>query len=86
MKSLTIKAVKNYLTENYGAPRHNVKCMIIAARKTAKKYGLKAIDVFFLAIENKPIKGAYTHSYGFHTATGRAIIDNFSNTYNNANN
>ncbi len=38
-------------------------------------------DIFLLVIENKPIKDLYTHSYGFHTANGRGIIERFKSYY-----
>jgi len=30
---------------------------------------------------NDPIKGMFTHSYGFHTRTGRAIIEQLKSKY-----
>ena len=34
-----------------------------------------------LLLENKPIDALHTHSYGFHTANGRSLIDGMINTY-----
>jgi len=34
-----------------------------------------------LLLENKPIDALHTHSYGFHTANGRSLIEGIQNTY-----
>ena len=34
-----------------------------------------------LLLENKPIDALHTHSYGFHTANGRSLIEGMQNTY-----
>ena len=41
-----------------------------------------AKDLLHLLIENKPISALHTHSYGFHTASGRYIIETLINKYN----
>ena len=38
-------------------------------------------DYMRLLFFNDPIKGMFTHSYGFHTATGRHIIETIKNKY-----
>lgn len=81
MQRLTPKGIKNYLTTNYGHCRHNAEAMAIACRKTAKGAGFSPKDVFHLVVENEPIEGVYTHSYGFQTRTGRAIIETFQGHY-----
>ena len=35
----------------------------------------------FVLIENRPIDGLHTHSYGFHTANGRELINGIQNKY-----
>ena len=42
---------------------------------------LQAIDFMKLLFFNDPISGLFTHSYGFHTATGRAIIESLKMNY-----
>jgi len=34
-----------------------------------------------LLLENKPINALHTHSYGFHTANGRSLIEGMQNAY-----
>jgi hypothetical protein len=38
-------------------------------------------DLFHLLVENKPINNLMTHSYGFHTANGRYIIESIQEKY-----
>ncbi len=39
------------------------------------------LDYMRLLFFNDQIKGMFTHSYGFHTATGRAIIEQLKSRY-----
>ena len=38
-------------------------------------------DLFHLLVENEPINSLMTHSYGFHTANGRGIINRIKDYY-----
>ena len=38
-------------------------------------------DYMRLLFFNDPIKGMFTHSYGFHTRTGRMLIEKLKNRY-----
>ena len=40
-----------------------------------------ALDYMRLLFFNDPIKGMFTHNYGFHTRTGRAIIEQLKSRY-----
>jgi hypothetical protein len=79
MKTLTVKQAEAYITENYGSPRHNVEALVKACRAVAKEYKLNAVKLFHLLIENEPMTG--THSYGFHTAYGRNLIETIQSNY-----
>ena len=79
--NLTIVGAKKYIKENYVQARHDISCLVKACRKVAKDNGVKPRELFFLMIENKPIEGANTHSYGFHTGAGRHLIDSTSSQY-----
>ena len=79
--NLTVAGAKKYITENYGQPRQDVSCLVKACRKVGKDNGITPIDLFFLMVENKPIEGVNTHSYGFHTSTGRYLIETTGNIY-----
>lgn len=81
VKSLTIAGAKNHITSNYGTPRHNVKSLVLACRKLGKQNKIAPLDLFHLLIENVPIAGEYTHSYGFHTSQGRYLIETLKSYY-----
>ncbi len=81
MDKLTIPKAKKYIRENYGRERHNINTLVKCIRKVAKSYDVSPLDLFFLIIENKPM--GMTHSYGFHTAYGRNLIDSVKNLYYN---
>ena len=66
-------------------PRHNCSALAKAITKASKKFGQDQLDMMHLLLENRPI-GGYTHSYGFHTAYGRELIDTMSNYYYQFNN
>tara|TARA_R110001606_G_scaffold361182_1_gene514252 strand:+ start:296 stop:556 length:261 start_codon:yes stop_codon:yes gene_type:complete len=83
IKKLTIKFAADYIHYNYGYLKHDIKKLVKASRETAKQYKVKSIDIFFFMIENEPIKGIHTHSYGFNTSEGREVKNTFKNYYNN---
>ena len=85
MEKLTVKNATQYIKEHYGKPRQNMAHLVKACKQTAKNNRLDPIDIFFLLIENKPVPGAHTHSYGFHTAAGRHLIETTKNNYYNLN-
>ena len=76
MSNMTPNKIENYIVENYGTMKHDKYAMADAINKVA--YDMDTVDpwdIFLLIIENKPIEGLYTHSYGFQTRTGRGIIE-----------
>jgi len=79
-KTISQKYIKDYITENYGEVRHNLKRMSKACRIVAKKYGYTPKQIFHFMIEEEPLTG--THSYGFHTRYGREIREEFEIEYN----
>jgi len=81
MNILTIPRARKYIRENYGQAKHNINKLVKATRTVAESNGVEPLDLFFLVIENKPIPGANTHNYGFHTAYGRHLITTTINTY-----
>ena len=75
---LTSKKVKDYMS--YRAPqdmKHCPEAIAAACNDMAEEYGCTdfakaadALDYMRLLFFNDPIKGMFTHNYGFHTATG----------------
>ena len=79
---MTIKKVKDYIEKDLNEePRHNCKALAKSITKVAKMFNEDECHLMYLLLENKPINGSYTHSYGFHTAYGRDLINNMSEYY-----
>ena len=89
MKKLTSKKVKDYMSyrmpdEIFFCPKAIAAACNDMASEYADTYFAKAaepLDYMRLLFFNDPIKGMFTHSYGFHTATGRAIIEQLKSRY-----
>tara|TARA_X000001382_G_scaffold103135_1_gene77984 strand:+ start:325 stop:612 length:288 start_codon:yes stop_codon:yes gene_type:complete len=89
MKKLTSKKVREYFNWRTDKElRHCPDCISAACNDMYVKFSnefttpkLKAEDFMKLLFFNDPIEGLFTHSYGFHTATGRAIIESLKIKY-----
>ena len=89
MKKLTAKKVKDYMSYRTSEGiRHCPKAIAKACNQTANEYAdtdfaktAEPLDYMRLLFFNDPIKGMFTHSYGFHTTTGRAIIEQLKQRY-----
>lgn len=79
------KEIEKYLTDTYGKVVHDVNRMEFACKEVASIHEVKAKDIFHFMVENTPIKGLYTHSYGFNTAYGRELKNHFSEVYDSMN-
>jgi hypothetical protein len=82
MKRLTDNNIRLYLISNYGVVRHNCERLKKSCQFISRRYGCPPVAVFHFMIENEPIDGLNTHSYGFNTGFGRAIKDEFTTKYN----
>ena len=81
------KQVLGYIENTLNqTPRHNCTALAKAITQASKKFKQDQFDMMMLLLENKPIDGSYTHSYGFHTSYGRELIDTMSNYYYKFNN
>tara|TARA_R110002012_G_scaffold36298_3_gene102690 strand:- start:1901 stop:2188 length:288 start_codon:yes stop_codon:yes gene_type:complete len=85
---LTSKKVKDYFAWRTDEPlEHCPDCISAACNEMANKYNtefcedLKAKELMGLLFFNDPIPSLHTHSYGFHTATGRNIIETLKMKY-----
>ena len=89
MTKLTTKKVKDYMSYRTSEGiRHCPEAIAKACNQMANEYAdtefakaAEPIDYMRLLFFNDPIKGLFTHSYGFHTATGRAIIEQLKSRY-----
>ena len=86
---LTSKKVKDYMS--YRTDEELKQCpeaIAAACNDMADEYShtefgkvAEPKDYMRLLFFNDPIKGMFTHSYGFNTATGRAIIEQLKSRY-----
>jgi hypothetical protein len=76
------KQVKDYIQNTLNqTPRHSCSALAKAITRASKKFDQNEFDMLYLLLENAPINN-YTHSYGFHTAYGRELINTMSDYYN----
>tara|TARA_R110000824_G_scaffold191643_2_gene373404 strand:+ start:1856 stop:2119 length:264 start_codon:yes stop_codon:yes gene_type:complete len=79
---ITGNEIYDYLIDNYGECRHNEEAMAAAINDMVVDLDYdNEWDLFLLLVENKPVNSLMTHSYGFHTANGREIINNIKDKY-----
>jgi len=85
---LTSKKVEEYITKRSNQElRHCPDCIAAACNDMVIKYNnefgerLNAKDLMRLLFFNDPIPALHTHNYGFHTATGRNIIETLKMKY-----
>ena len=79
---VTAKQIDKYIrTELDMTPKHDVEALACAVNDMAEELEHDAFELLLLLIENRPIDSLHTHSYGFHTANGRYIINKIINNY-----
>ena len=85
---LTSKKVKEYMEWRTDEElRHCPDAVAEACNEMMRKFNnefsgeLDAKDLMKLLFFNDPISSLHTHSYGFHTATGRHIIETLKQYY-----
>ena len=89
MKKLTSKKVKEYFKNRTDEElRHCPNAIANACNNITKEYAntefakaAEPIDYMRLLFFNDPIKGMFTHNYGFHTTTGRMLIEKLKSRY-----
>ena len=79
---MTGKQVESYIKYNLQMkPRHDVDALADAITDMAYELEYDEFELLQLLLENKPIDAIHTHSYGFHTANGRHIIQSLQQKY-----
>ena len=83
MPKLTTNKVKKYIAFRSNQElRHCPNCIAAACNDAAERFGhYNSKDFMKLLLFNDPIPLLHTHSYGFHTATGRNIIQTTQEYY-----
>jgi hypothetical protein len=83
MNELNGNQVEKYIREEIKMePRHNCDDLALAINDASHEFECDSFELMELVLTNKPINSLHTHSYGFHTANGRAIIDKVIGNYN----
>jgi hypothetical protein len=82
-KYLTSKSVLEYFKQRTDEPmRHCSKALAEACNDISDELDYnKPLDMLKLLCFNDEIRSLHTHSYGFHTATGRHIITSLQAHY-----
>jgi len=87
---MTGEQIEKYIREDLESePRHDVCALADAVTSYCyeierQNFGGKTpheLELLQLLLENRPIVDLYTHSYGFHTANGREIINRLQDKY-----
>ena len=79
---MTGKQVEGYIKYTLQMePRHDVYALADAVTDTAGELDYDESELLYLLLENRPIDALHTHSYGFHTANGREIIETIKEKY-----
>ena len=79
---MTGKQVEKYIKEDLGhEPKHNCEALANAITEMSQQLVHDECELMWLLLENRPINNLMTHSYGFHTANGRGIIERIKNYY-----
>jgi replication initiation and membrane attachment protein DnaB len=79
---MTGEQIKDYIINELDSePRHNCEALAEAINHIAEEVEYDSFALMQLLLENKPIDALHTHSYGFHTANGRSLIEGMQNAY-----
>ena len=83
MKKLTSKKVKEYMKYRTDEEfTHCPKAMTFACNEACYEFSHdNALDLLRLVFFNDPVPSLMTHNYGFHTGTGRHIIETIKQYY-----
>ena len=83
MKKLTSKKVEEYVAWRSNQDlRQCPDCIAAACNDAAIEFNHNSgLDLMKLLFFNDPIAELHTHNYGFHTATGRHIIETIKEYY-----
>ena len=79
---MTEEQIEDYIINELDSePRHNCEALAEAINHIAEEVDYDSFAFMQLLLENKPIDALHTHSYSFHTANGRSLIEGMQNAY-----
>ena len=84
---MTGDQVRKYIENELGCePVHEVNALASAIEDMAEELDCEEFELMELLLANVAIDSMHTHSYGFHTANGRRIIEEMKQKYYEYNN
>ena len=79
---MTGEQIEKYIREDLGSePRHDCEALANAITEMSQQLVHDENELMWLLLGDVPINGLMTHSYGFHTASGREIIETIKEKY-----
>lgn len=79
---MTKDRVEMYIREDLDStPRHDCNALSLAINEVSEEVGHDSYSLMELLLANVPIDELHTHSYGFHTANGRGLIEAMKERY-----
>tara|TARA_R110000824_G_scaffold289328_1_gene477881 strand:+ start:190 stop:444 length:255 start_codon:yes stop_codon:yes gene_type:complete len=79
---MTGEQIRKYIENELGCePIHEVNALASAIENVAEELDHSEFELMELLLHNKPIDALCTHSYTFHTANGRHIIETLKEKY-----
>ena len=79
---MTKEQVEKYIREDLNSePIHDCEALANAITEMSQQLVHDECELMWLLLENRPINSLMTHSYGFHTANGRGIINSLKGKY-----
>ena len=79
---MTGEQVRKYIENELGCdPIHDVDALACAIEDVSSELNHCEFELMELLLHNKPINALHTHSYTFHTANGRHIIETIKEKY-----
>ena len=79
---MTGEQVRKYIENELGCePVHDVDALASAIEEMAEEIDANKRELMELLLNNKPINSLMTHSYGFHTRSGRYLIESLKEKY-----
>ena len=79
---MTREQIENYIINELGSePRHDCQALAEAINEISEEVDFDSYRLMQLLLENRPIDALHTHSYGFHTANGRSLIQGIQSKY-----
>jgi hypothetical protein len=81
-RKMTKEQIEKYIKDELGSePRHDCDALANAINEIAEEVDFDSYELMQLLLENRPIDALHTHSYGFHTANGRSLIEGIQSKY-----